>query len=172
MEKKERHPNPTPPMLVNEIARLFHAQMKAFELYGVMSQDSARLIMRELAFEDGVSQLHLVHRTHLKAPTVSVVLKKMEDEGLVTRVQDTRDQRAVRVYLTERGRDHNRRVFERLMALDATLMEGFDEAETKQLLGFLKRMRENILPESAENIREFKQKNKKTVLTDRKGDLL
>ncbi len=147
MEKKGRHPNPTPPMLVNEISRLFHAQMKTYDLEGVMSQDSARLIMRELAHKDGVSQLYLVQKTHLKAPTVSVVLKRMEDEGLVTRVQDTADQRIVCVYLTDLGRAHNRRVWERLLALDAVLMNGFDETETKQLLGFLMRMRENILPE-------------------------
>ncbi|MBE6588733.1 MAG: MarR family transcriptional regulator [Ruminococcaceae bacterium] len=150
MENKRRCPHPTPPMLVNEISRLFQGQMKAYDLEGVMSQDSARLIMRELAHEDGVSQLQLTRLTHLKAPTVSVVLKRMEDEGLVMRVQDKTDQRMVRVLLTERGRAHNRRVFERLKTLDGRLMEGFDEEETKLLLGFLMRMRDNILPEEKE----------------------
>ena len=147
MENGKRCPKPTPPMLVNEISRLFHAQMKTYDLEGVMSQDSARLIMRVLARGDGVSQLSLAQATHLKTPTVSVVLKKMEDEGLVERRQDETDRRAVRVYLTERGREHNRRVFARLLELDAVLMEGFNDEETKLLLGFLERMRENILPE-------------------------
>ena len=147
MENPRKHPNPTPPMVVNEISRLFHAQMKNYDLGGVMSQDSARLIMRELIHEDGVSQLQLTRLTHLKAPTVSVTLKKMEDEGLVERLQDETDQRVVRVRLTEKGREHNRGVFARLKALDAVLMEGFDEEETRILLGFLMRMRDNILPE-------------------------
>ncbi len=147
MENKRRPVKPTPPMLVNEIARLFHAQMKSYDLTGVMAQDSARLIMRELAREDGVSQLQLTRWTHLKPPTVSVTLKKMEDEGLVVREQNEEDLRSVRVLLTEKGRAHNRRVFERLKALDALLMQGFDEAECEVLLGFLMRMRENILPD-------------------------
>ena len=40
------HPAPTPPMLVNEIARLFHGKMRAFEADGTMTQESARQIMR------------------------------------------------------------------------------------------------------------------------------
>ena len=127
-EKRCRHAK-TPPMLVNEISRLFHTRMKGVELEGVMSQDSARLIMRELSREDGVSQLQLTRLTHLKAPTVSVTLRKMEEEGLVLRECDPNDRRAVRVLLTEQGRAHNARVFARLHELDSLLMEGFDDAE-------------------------------------------
>ena len=137
-------------MLVNEIARLFHSRMRSVELEGVMSQDSARLIMRELIREDGVTQLHLTRLTHLKAPTVSVTLRKMEREGLVVRESDPDDLRAVRVYLTEHGKEHNRRVFARLRELDAILMEGFDEREKEALLALLVRMRDNILPEEKE----------------------
>lgn len=140
----------TPPMLVNEIARLFHSRMRSVELEGVMSQDSARLIMRELIREDGVTQLHLTRLTHLKAPTVSVTLRKMEREGLVVRESDPDDLRAVRVRLTEHGKEHNRRVFARLRELDAILMEGFDEREKEALLALLVRMRDNILPEEKE----------------------
>ena len=145
-----QRPCPTPPMLVNEIARLFHAQMKNYDLTGVMSQDSARLIMRELARREGVSQLYLTNVTHLKAPTVSVTLKKMESEGLVTRVQDEMDLRMIRVFLTEKGRAHNRGVFERLKSLDARLMQGFSDEETETVLRLLLRMRENILPADKE----------------------
>lgn len=142
------HPTPvTPPMLVNEIARLFHAKMRTYDLDGVMSQESARLIMRVLAREDGCSQLDLVHKTHLKPPTVSVTLRRLEDEGLVRREQDASDMRVVRVHLSEGGRAHNERVRERLKCIDATLMQGFSEDETACLLQFLERMRDNILPD-------------------------
>ena len=140
------HPIPvTPPMLVNEIARLFHARMRTYDLDGVMSQESARLIMRVLSREDGCSQLDLVHKTHLKPPTVSVTLRRLEEEGLVRREQDPSDMRVVRVYLSEGGRAHNERVRERLKCIDATLMKGFSEDETACLLQFLERMRDNIL---------------------------
>lgn len=146
---------PTPPMLVNEIARLFHARMRQYDLVGVMSQDSARLMMRALSREDGVSQLHLTTVTHLKAPTVSVTLKKMEEEGLVLREQDKIDLRMTRVYLTEKGKAHNRRVWERLQGLDAELMQGFSAEESEILRAFLERMRDNILPAEKEKNTDF-----------------
>jgi len=139
----------TPPMLVNEIARLFHARMRSFETDSMMTQDSVRLILRELGHCDGCSQLDLVQKTHLKAPTVSVTLKKLEDEGMVTRRHDEMDQRVTRVYLSQKGQEHRRLVHERLHTVDSELMLGFDEEETAQLLQFLERMRNNILPESA-----------------------
>lgn len=147
MQKDPNLPPPTPPMLVNEIARLFNARMRKYELDGVMSQDSARLIMRVLSRNDGFSQLDLVRKTHLKAPTVSVTLKRMEEEDLVRREQDAADGRVTRVYLSEKGREHNRLVHERLHGIDAMLMQGFSQEETEQLLHFLERMRDNILPE-------------------------
>ena len=155
MEKKEQNgvqPSfhgrfaPTPPMLVGEISRLFRGRMREFDLTGVMSQDSARLIMRALAKEDGVSQLHLCAQTHLKAPTVSITLRRMEEEGLVQRRQDLMDQRVTNVYLTESGKAHNRRVWERLTDLENTMMQGFSEEEVALLGRLLERMRDNILP--------------------------
>ena len=138
---------PTPPMLVGEISRLFRAQMRRYDMEGVMSQDSARLLMRELSREDGVSQLHLTTLTHLKAPTVSVTLRRMESEGLVRRETDRMDLRVTRVFLTERGKEHNRAVHERLRLLDAQMMDGFTEEERATLTVLLGRMRDNILPQ-------------------------
>ena len=148
---KPRMPGTTPPMLVNEIARLFHARMKEFDLEGVMSQDSARLIMHALRQNDGSSQLSLVRKTHLKAPTVSVTLKRMEEEGLVRREPDPMDMRVTRVYLSDQGREHNRQVRARLRELDVTLMKGFTKQEAEQLMQYLSRMRDNILPDYMKN---------------------
>ena len=148
---RRRHPKPNPPMLVNEISRLFGARMRMHDLEGVMSQDSARLIMRALIHGDGCSQLELVKQTHLKAPTVSVTLRRMEEEGLVERRQNELDMRAVCVYLTEKGKAHNREIRERLNALDEELMRGFDEEEMESLRQMLERMRDNILPTYMKN---------------------
>ena len=146
----------TPPMLVNEIARLFHGKMRTFDLSGVMTQDSARQIMRALACSDGCSQLDLVKKTHLKAPTVSVTLRRMEEEGLVQRSADAMDLRVTRVFLTEAGKAHNQRVHERLTEIDTALMEGFSQEEIALLLSFLERMRDNILPDYMKNNSKLK----------------
>ena len=55
------------------------------------------------------------------------------------------DGRAVRVYLTDKGREYDEGVRAMLRRLDDILMQGFDEAETEQLSTMLCRMRENLL---------------------------
>lgn len=146
------HPSPTPPMVLNEIARIFRRRMQAYDIDGIMSQDSARLIMHALSHgADGESQLELVKRTHLKPPTISVTVKRMEEEGLCRREQDPMDLRVMRVFLTEKGHLHNREVRARLQALDRTLMEGFSPEESAALMSYLLRMRENILSEKNAN---------------------
>lgn len=163
------HCTPTPPMLVNEIARLFHGRMRTYDLDGVISQDSARQLMRQLHRTDGCSQLDLVRLTHLKAPTVSVTLRRMEEEGLVDRHADALDMRVTRVYLSEKGREHNRLVHERLKGLDTELMQGFSQEETEQLLHFLERMRDNILPAYMRNDSEkTREKNSNFLNSERK----
>ncbi len=157
----------TPPMLVNQISRLFHGRMRTYDLDGVMTQDSARQIMRELSHTDGCSQLDLVHKTHLKAPTVSVALKRLEEEGMVVRKSDPMDLRVTRVYLSEEGRAHNRLVRSRLRGLDAELMQGFSEEEIDLLLHFLERMRDNILSEQEKNNSE-KAMEKNAAFSERR----
>ncbi len=156
--KSPRHPE-TPRMLVNEIARLFHCRMRSHDREGEMLQDSARLIMHELSHSDGCSQLELVHATHLKPPTVSVTLKSMEAEGLVRREADVMDMRVTRVFLSEKGREHNRRVRERLLTLDDELMRDFTAEEMQLLLDLLRRMRNNILPDYSKKMFDGEKKN-------------
>ena len=138
---------PTPPMLINEISRLFHGRMRTFDTDGVMSQESARQIVRILSHGGGCSQLDLVHKTHLKPSTVSVCLKRLEGLGLVRRETDAEDMRIVRVYLSETGIAYDERIRQRLRAMDAELMRGFSEEESAALLQYLERVRNNILPE-------------------------
>lgn len=136
---------PTPPMLVNEISRLYHSKMRAADPHA-MSQESSRLIMRVLSSMDGCSQLELVRQTHLKAPTVSVAVDRLQEAGYVVRKANPSDLRGVRVYLTPMGKQHNRTIRERLQAMDDILMKNFSEEEIQQFMNFLLRARDNILP--------------------------
>ncbi len=61
-------------------------------------------LLSALAEEDGGTQLSLVERTDIKAPTVSIMLRKMEKLGLVARKVDDYDLRKTHVMLTEKGR--------------------------------------------------------------------
>lgn len=62
-------------------------------------------ILSCLQEEDGLVIGMLSQRRAIDAPTVTGIVKRLEQAGLVERVHDRRDRRVVKVYLTEEGTD-------------------------------------------------------------------
>ena len=136
----------TPIKLCNEISRLCRAHMRATEGQdGVMSQPGAHLVLSMLAIHDGINQRELVRQTHLRPPTVSVILKKMQSEGLVERKENPDDLRSEYVYLSEAGRALDRANIVRIQHLDKMALRGLDESEIALLMSLLPRIRDNML---------------------------
>ena len=128
--------NNSPVKLCNEISRLFRAHIRENDPQdGVMSQQGAHLVLSNLAAYDGINQLELVKATHLRPPTVSVILRRMETEELVIRKTDPDDRRAVRVYLTPKGKE-----------LDEVALSGLSRDELSTLMSLLPKIRDNLLP--------------------------
>ncbi len=141
----------TPIKFCNEISRLFRMQMRQNDTSeGVMSQPGAHLVLSMLAVGDGITQLELVKATHLRPPTVSVILQKMEAEGLVERKSDEHDRRAVRVTLTEAGRELDRAHIETIRSLDAVALRNLSDSEIESLMVILPKIRNNLLQKNEE----------------------
>ncbi len=136
-----------PMMLIHEIARLMGDKIREKGEANPIGQRSGRLIMMELSAEDGRTQLDLVKATHLKAPTVSVALQKLEMDGYVMRETDERDMRAMRVYLTEKGRALEERLHKRIIEEEAAATAVLTEAECETLCALLGKLRQSLLPE-------------------------
>ena len=109
-----------------------------------MAQSTARLVMAHLANEGTLGQLDLVHLTHLKPPSVSVILRRMEEEGYITRIPDEKDRRAVRVALTQKGWEFDRAHLRRLSTNDHLAMQGLSAEEQATLESLLLRVRDNL----------------------------
>ena len=149
----DRPPTPvheTVPMMINDISHLFFARVRALEPEGVMSQHSARVILRILIGRDGIRQSELAAAAHLSAPSVSATLRRMESEGLIVRRGDKTDGRAVSVCLTDKGRAQDRAARELLHQVDERLMQGFSAQEKEQMASLLERMRHNLVQEREE----------------------
>ncbi len=56
-----------------------------------------------LHFQDGQTQKELAHSIGVKPATMTVMIKRMEKNGLVKKEQDKEDQRTTRIYITEKG---------------------------------------------------------------------
>ncbi|MBO5938652.1 MAG: MarR family transcriptional regulator [Clostridia bacterium] len=136
----------TPIKFCNEISRLFRAKLRqSDDSEGVMSQPGAHLVLSRLAVCDGITQLELVRATHLRPPTVSVILQKMEAEGLVERKCDEHDRRAVRVTLTDEGRALDRKNIETIHRIDEVALRDLDEEEIAALMAILPKIRDQLL---------------------------
>lgn len=146
MEEGENCRKPTVPMLINHLSRMFDMQMKTIvpDRTGCMTQNSCRFIMRYLARYEDATQQELTAAAEMKAPTISVAIKRMEAEGLVRRQTDERDLRCVRVSLTEAGRAYDREVRRALDTMDERMMQGVTPEEEVMLREVLLRMRENL----------------------------
>ena len=69
----------------------------------------------------------------------------MEEEGLVRRETDKNDMRQTRVYITEKGRELDRKLFAKVMECEDILAQNISEEEQVLLLDILNRMRSNLL---------------------------
>lgn len=63
------------------------------------------LVMLVLWQEDGLTVRALGEQLHLNSGTLTPMLKRMEQAGLVRRSRDKKDERLVRTELTQAGRD-------------------------------------------------------------------
>ena len=89
---------------------------------------------------DGVAAGELASRVHLDKSTLTGMLKRLEERGLLTREEDENDGRSVRVALTERGRrlrrpllaiyqDVNQRVSDALNGHEPALLSILEDLE-------------------------------------------
>ncbi len=142
-ERKELCENPV--KLCHDISRLTRAKAREKAIDGVMSQHGARLVLAILAVNDGISQKTLVDGTHLRPPTVSVILSRMADEGMVEFRKNPTDRRQTLVHLTDYGREVDMKGIVRIKEIDAAALEGLDGSEQAELMRLLSKIRENLL---------------------------
>ncbi|MBO5257813.1 MAG: MarR family transcriptional regulator [Clostridia bacterium] len=134
----------TPIQLIGDIARMMGDRIRSTGEEHPVSQKSGRLLLMELARRDGRTQLDLVHATHLKAPTISVALQKLEKDGYVSRRPDEYDLRATRVFLTEKGRALDDKIRRHIHAEESEAMKNLTDSEREGLMRLLNKIKTNL----------------------------
>lgn len=142
---------PHPMMLIHEVCRLMGDKIRANGAGSPIEQRSGRLLMMELSREEGRTQLDLVKATHLKAPTISVALQKLEADGYVMRKPDENDLRAMRVYLTDKGRALEDGLKKRVEEEEKAAASVLTEEECEILCSLLVKIRSNLLSDSIDS---------------------
>lgn len=90
--------------LFHQVIRLHFQQVHAaLEPLGLYPGQPPVLFV--LAKKSGLKQRELAKHLHIQPATLTVMLKRMESSGFVSRSPDPQDQRVSRVYLTDKGRE-------------------------------------------------------------------
>ncbi|MBR6916685.1 MAG: MarR family transcriptional regulator [Clostridia bacterium] len=105
---------------------------------------SEKLVLQCLMNTNGVTQLDIVKFTGLKPPTISIMIQKMEKQGLVTRVTDKFDLRAMRVYITEKGIEVYKEDVLILKTVEGKLLKGLETDELNTMVAAMKKIRDNL----------------------------
>jgi DNA-binding MarR family transcriptional regulator len=101
-------------------------------------------VLCKLFIQDGMTQSEIAQQLAVQGATVTDMLQRMEENKLVTRRRDPDDNRLVRVYLTDEGREKERSITEQFLKLEGTIFADFDESERARLRQLLNRMLHNI----------------------------
>lgn len=118
----------------------------------------------------GCTMNELADVTTVDRTTLTRALDRMAEDGLVTRENDARDRRNVRLGLTPAGTDAFRRVLPRVVAQNERSVDGFSAAEATSIRALLHRMLRNLDAEYDRRNAAW-QSDRDAFLTDRpKGE--
>ena len=87
---------------------------------------------------NGCSQKEIAERMGVTPPTVNVSIQRLEKADIVCRKRDDKDQRIMRVYLTENGENRGE-LQQESKAVEKVMFSNFSEAELCLLRRFLGR---------------------------------
>ena len=102
------------------------------------------MVLCRLFVQQGLTQSEVAQQLAVQGATITDILQRMEEAGLVTRRRDPDDNRLVRVYLTELGRKKERFIMDQFLKLECAVFAGFEESERLQLRKLLNRAMNNM----------------------------
>lgn len=93
---------------------------------------------------DGASQKEIAYGCHIEPPTLTVLLTRMEKNGLIERRIRDNNRRTFYVYLTEEGRTYRDRVSEEFQKIETIVFQGISEKEKDMFTNTFLQIYENL----------------------------
>lgn len=99
--------------------------------------------LRVLWEDDGITQREISRQLRVMEPTALVSVRALERQGLVRRVRSTEDKRRLLVHLTKKGRALREKLLPLALATLHLSLQGVGEAEYRNLIATLQKIRSN-----------------------------
>ena len=129
--------------LISDVGRLLrtYADQKA-RRFGMTRAQWAVLLRLER--REGLKQSDLAEALDIHPITLTRLVDRLCDNGLIERRADPNDRRAKRLYLTPAARPLIDRIADRIEELSETVLAGIEPAEVERMLSKLGLARENL----------------------------
>jgi len=118
--------------------KYFHREFSDSELSG-----GAHAFIMLLFHEDGLTQHELSARLNFDKAHTTRAIQRLRESGFISRQRDANDQRAYRIYLTDKAKQTEPELKRILNQWSSVISTGFSDAELQILVDLLGRMNAN-----------------------------
>ncbi|TYC67105.1 MarR family transcriptional regulator [Stappia sp. BW2] len=132
-----------PPYLMNRIMGRYNAALRE-EMANLGLTTPKMRTLAVLSVIDGLLIRELAIYAVVEVSTLSRALDALERGGLVRRVSDKEDSRAVRIHLTSKGRDTHEQLWPHLAGAYRQMFNGISETEQRAFVATLQAILKNV----------------------------
>jgi MarR family transcriptional regulator, organic hydroperoxide resistance regulator len=104
-------------------------------------------VLLELEHQDGISQTKLAKKVEVTPVTITNMLRRMEQAGLILRIRNEADTRISKVFLTDYGKSILEQAKTLIEKMDQAAFAGFSTEEKNQMKDFFQRIHQNLIKE-------------------------
>lgn len=141
--EEERQKEKSLQMLFMEISRYYAG--RCFQQISELEIHPSQMpFIMILSRRDGCSQKEMAECLEIKPPTVNVSIQRLEKSGMVCRKKDALDQRIMRVYLTDKGKETVKRIMRKTEEMEKIMFQDFSETELCLMRRFFEQMLNNL----------------------------
>ena len=102
-------------------------------------------ILFQLSLKEKMPMGQLAKLINRDKSTTTVLVRKLEQDGLVISEPDINDKRSKNIFLTAKGKQFNQATSDISKDLLSTFYKGFSEQEKEEFFNFLQRIRRNFI---------------------------
>ncbi|KQO16616.1 MarR family winged helix-turn-helix transcriptional regulator [Paenibacillus sp. Leaf72] len=123
-----------------QMRRNYSESLRELNLY--VGQDN---LLYRLWLGDGVTQMQLCEHLKCEPPTVTNMVKSLEQNGFIYRKRDVQDARIMRIFLTDKGKELEKPVEMKWREQQEKLLQSISKEDRLILRHLMQQMERNIV---------------------------
>ena len=101
-------------------------------------------VLDHLRYHNGASQKDIAHACHIEPASLTSILNRMEEKGLIERKMLNGNRRTFHIFMTESGKKNQKLVEEAFKKIEKTALNGISEEEQKLFMDIFCRIYRNL----------------------------